>query len=121
MASTSSYRRFNPRYNPPSKQHGAQPHPHWVAALAAEPVYRLFARQGLGTTNLPAAGKPILHDMGFLTHEGGHGMIPSDWDVFLQFLNLHPRRPRCARAGSVGPLHYHPCVTFGFDAPIHRS
>jgi len=27
-------------------------------------------------------------------HEGGHGMVASDWDIYLEFLktNLHPER-----------------------------
>ena len=72
-----------------STDNWSDPKGEWVAAVAAEPVYRLFGKQGLGTTELPPAGKPILHDMGFLMHEGGHGMIPSDWDVFISFLKMH--------------------------------
>jgi hypothetical protein len=27
-------------------------------------------------------------------HEGGHGMVASDWDIYVQFLkqSLHPER-----------------------------
>ncbi|MES1257441.1 MAG: acetylxylan esterase [Acidobacteriota bacterium] len=67
----------------------SDPKGEFLAALAAEPVYRLFGKQGLGTDQMPLAGQPILHDMGYLMHAGGHGMVPSDWDVYLQFLKLH--------------------------------
>lgn len=35
------------------------------------------------------AGKPILNTLGYFMHEGGHGMVPADWDVFLEFLKRH--------------------------------
>jgi hypothetical protein len=37
----------------------------------------------------PPAGQAILHDIGYLMHEGGHGTIPSDWPVFLKFMQMH--------------------------------
>ena len=49
----------------------------------------LVAKQGLGVTEVTAAGAPILHTMGYLMHNGGHGMVPTDWDVFVQFLKTH--------------------------------
>jgi hypothetical protein len=41
---------------------------------------------------MPAAGQPILHTLGYLMHEGGHGVMPQDWPVFLKFMQtyLHP-------------------------------
>lgn len=33
-------------------------------------------------------GKPVLHDIGYHMHEGGHGMLPGDWDVFLEFMKM---------------------------------
>jgi hypothetical protein len=56
------------------------------AAVAAAPVYELLGKQGLGTDELPPAGKPILNTLGYLMHDGGHGTVPSDWDVYLQFM-----------------------------------
>jgi hypothetical protein len=59
------------------------------AAVAAEPVYALFGKKGLGTDQMPAAGEPILHDIGYLMHDGGHGMVEDDWEVYLQFMDMH--------------------------------
>jgi len=67
----------------------SDPKGEFLAAIAAEPVYRLFGKQGLDTDQMPPAGKPILHDIGYLMHQGGHGMVPSDWDVYLQFMKMH--------------------------------
>ena len=61
----------------------------FLAAVAAGPVYKLHGKQDLGTDKLPAPGVPILHTLGFLMHDGGHGTVPSDWDVYLQFLKKH--------------------------------
>lgn len=61
----------------------------FVSAVAAGPVYDLLGKQSLGTSDLPPAGKPILHDIGFYMHDGGHGTNPSDWDVILKFMQMH--------------------------------
>ncbi len=67
----------------------SDPKGEFLAAKAAEPVYKLFGKQGLGVDEVPAAGQPVLHDMGYLMHDGGHGMVPADWDVYLQFMKMH--------------------------------
>ncbi len=67
----------------------SDPKGEFLAAVAAEPVYKLYGKQGLGTDQMPAAGQPILHDIGYLMHAGGHGTVPADWNVFLQFMLQH--------------------------------
>ncbi|MGH9666736.1 MAG: acetylxylan esterase [Bryobacteraceae bacterium] len=59
------------------------------AAVAAGPVYRLLGKQGLDVEKMPAAGEPVLHDIGYYMHHGGHGALPADWDQFLKFIRLH--------------------------------
>ncbi len=63
------------------------------AAVAAEPVYELFGKKGLGTNQIPASGIPVLHDIGYYIHKGGHGMNAengtSDWKVYLDFMDMH--------------------------------
>ena len=58
---------------------------------AAEPVFELLGKQGLKTVKMPPAGEPILNDIGFFLHDGGHGMVPTDWEVILDFLEKHLR------------------------------
>jgi hypothetical protein len=67
----------------------SDPKGEFLAAVAAGPVYKLLGKQGLDTTEMPSAGQPILHTIGYYMHAGGHGMIPSDWDLVLKFLQLH--------------------------------
>jgi hypothetical protein len=73
----------------------ADPKGEFLAAVAAEPVYRLLGEQGLGVDQIPAAGEPILHTLGYYMHAGGHGILPSDWDVFIRFMQMHllPKKP----------------------------
>jgi hypothetical protein len=63
------------------------------AAVAAEPVYQLFGKKGLGTDRIPESGVPILNDIGWYMHKGGHGMNASDgtsdWGVYLDFMDRH--------------------------------
>jgi hypothetical protein len=67
----------------------SDPKGEFLAAVAAEPVLKLLGKQGLGTDQMPAAGQPIFHTLGYVMHAGGHGTIPSDWELFLKFMKMH--------------------------------
>jgi len=67
----------------------SDPKGEFLAAVAASPVYRLLGKQGLDQEQMPDAGQVILHPLGYFMHHGGHGTIPSDWEVFLKFLQLY--------------------------------
>jgi hypothetical protein len=71
------------------KDYWSDPKGEFLAARAADPVYRLLGKQGLETDQMPSAGTPILHTLGYYMHAGGHGTIPSDWDQYLAFLRMH--------------------------------
>lgn len=71
----------------------SDPFGEFLAAVAAGPVYQLLGKKGLGTTTFPAAGEPILHDLGYFLHDGGHGNVPADFDVYLRFMELHWAKP----------------------------
>lgn len=61
----------------------------WVAARAATPVYQLYGKSGIPAGSELTLGKPVLHDMGFFMHDGGHTVLPEDFDVILDFMDLH--------------------------------
>jgi hypothetical protein len=67
----------------------SDPKGEFMSAVAAGPVYRLLGKQGLDTDQMPAAGVPIMHTIGYYMHSGGHGTVPSDWDQFLAFIKMH--------------------------------
>lgn len=67
----------------------SDPYGEFLAAVAVEPVYQLLGKKGLGTTKAPPAGEAILHDIGYVMHDGGHGTVPADFDVYIQFIKKH--------------------------------
>ena len=67
----------------------SDPKGEFLAAVAAEPVYELLGKKGLGTDIMPEAGTAILNDMGYFMHSGGHGPLPADYDVYLDFIKMH--------------------------------
>ncbi len=67
----------------------SDPKGEFLAAVAAGPVYELLGKEGLGTDQMPAAGQPILHTIGYYMHAGGHGAVPSDWDQYFKFMQMH--------------------------------
>jgi len=67
----------------------SDPYGEYLAAKAAEPVYKLLNKKGLETENMPIPGTPILNDIGFYMHDGGHGMAKEDWKIIFDFLKKH--------------------------------
>ncbi|MGB6690549.1 MAG: acetylxylan esterase [Terracidiphilus sp.] len=69
----------------------SDPKGEFLAAVAAGPVYKLLGKDGLDADVWPAAKAPILHDISYYMHDGGHGMVPTDWDIYIEFLKMHLR------------------------------
>jgi len=67
----------------------SDPKGEFLAAAAAGPVYELLGKKSLGTQIWPEAGVPVLNDLGYYMHEGGHGSMPSDFPVFISFMKKH--------------------------------
>jgi hypothetical protein len=67
----------------------SDPKGEFLAAVAAGPVYKLLGKVPLDTDVWPAAKTPILHDLAYYMHDGPHGMVPTDWDIYVQFLKMH--------------------------------
>ena len=72
----------------------SDPKGEFLAAVAAGPVYKLLGKDPLDTDVWPEAKTPILHDLGYYMHDGGHGMVPTDWAIYIDFLkqHLHPEQ-----------------------------
>ena len=69
----------------------SDPKGEFLAARAAAPVYRLLGKSTLEASELPPAGKADMNTLGFVMHSGGHGTIPTDWDLFRKFMAMHLR------------------------------
>ena len=52
---------------------------------AADPVYRLVAGDGLGTTAMPEVGKLLPSRLGYFIRAGKHSMSGEDWAAWLDY------------------------------------
>ena len=67
----------------------SDPYGEFLAAKAATPVFALLGKKGIEQYALPATGKSLMNTLGYLMHDGPHGVIPADWPVFLDFMQQH--------------------------------
>jgi hypothetical protein len=69
----------------------SDPKGEFLAEVAADPVYHLLGTDGLQTDQWPPPGLPIVTPLGYFMHDGGHGTLPDDWQVLINFLNIQLR------------------------------
>jgi hypothetical protein len=69
----------------------SDPKGEFLAAVAAEPVYKLFGEKGPGTTVMPTAGDTslLLNRLGYFMHDGGHTVLAEDWTHFIAYMKKH--------------------------------
>lgn len=67
----------------------ADPMGEFLAAVAATPVYELLGKRGIDSAELPPAGQLAGDTLAFYMHDGGHGLVPGDWGVYLDFIEKH--------------------------------
>lgn len=69
----------------------SDPHGEFLSAVAATPVYKLFGKQGPGTSIWPAAGDTalLMNPLGYYMHKGGHTVLPEDWTLFIQYMKKY--------------------------------
>ena len=70
----------------------ADPEGEFAAAKAAEPVFVLLGKQGLGVDQWPAVNTPVGGDIAYHVRSGGHDVKPFDWEQYLNFLDRHLRQ-----------------------------
>jgi hypothetical protein len=58
----------------------------FLAAISARPVFELFGKRGPATDAFPPPGQFVGDTLAYYMHDGGHGMVPGDWAVYLDFL-----------------------------------
>jgi len=61
----------------------------FMATSLASPVYELLGNKGLGTTEMPPEGTPLIGgDLAFSQHHGGHSNGPN-WPTFIEFASRY--------------------------------
>ncbi|MEI6713332.1 MAG: acetylxylan esterase [Verrucomicrobiota bacterium] len=67
----------------------ADPKGEFLSGLHAGPVYELFGKHGIGTTEQPAVGQFVGDSVGYHIREGAHDITSVDWDRYLTFCKHH--------------------------------
>lgn len=67
----------------------ADPKGEFLAAKAAEPIYQLFGKVGLGVAEQPAADKPVGNFINYHLRTGKHDITEYDWEQYLNFADRH--------------------------------
>lgn len=67
----------------------ADPRGEFLAALNAEPVFRLFGLNGLGVTEMPPPETPVGDAVRYHLRTGKHEITPYDWAQYLSFADRH--------------------------------
>ena len=63
----------------------ADPKGEFLSALNANEVYRLFSHDGLPVQKIPTLEQSVMGRIGYHIRRGGHGVMPYDWNQFLDF------------------------------------
>ena len=70
----------------------SDPRGEFLSAHAAEPVYALFGKKGLGVTAMPPLDTPVGETIRYHNRTGKHDMTAYDWAQYLDFADRHLRR-----------------------------
>lgn len=72
-----------------STDNWSDPKGEWLSLIEARKVYQLLGQDVPAGDEMPAPDQPIYSTLGYVMHEGGHGVMPQDWTYYLEFMKRH--------------------------------
>jgi hypothetical protein len=63
----------------------ADPKGEFLAVINANPVYRLYGKEGLPVAVMPPVNSPVMGTIGYHIRTGKHALTYYDWDRFMEF------------------------------------
>ena len=67
----------------------ADPKGEFLSAYYATPVYELFDKEGITTSEMPNTNEPIQNTIGYHIRTGKHDVTEYDWEQYIKFANKH--------------------------------
>jgi hypothetical protein len=81
-------------YSNAQEDQWANPNGQFEMLRAADPVYKLYGVEGLDPSAKPEIGKLTTSRLGYFLREGKHSMSREDWEVFLDYADVHLKRAK---------------------------
>ena len=72
-----------------STDNWSDPKGEWLSLIEARKVYQLLGQDVPAGDEMPAPAQPIYSTLGYVMHDGGHGVMPQDWTYYLEFMKRH--------------------------------